>query len=308
MKMKRVIRFAFLICLTALLLLTAGGCAGSSDSGRQAARINQTVITQSDLDTYTALKVYRAGYDPSGAEMEQKKECLEEMVNAEVVRQYYEANGTEIYDDLYNAGKDAFLEEMQSTEGEFLEQNNISYDQLVYFYRTQFVTNKFFEETRAQHDEEEISNEAREYYQEHLDDYTVEKEKRISMILTKKKKQAEEIIRRLDSGEDFAAVAREASIDENSAARGGDLGFFKKQETRDRFGKGVFGMTTGEYTGSPVKTKDGYAVVKITDSHDSGYFSYEESAQDIIYSLYVDYNDQRIREIRESMDIETEEL
>ena len=307
MHMKRMIRFAFLICLAALLL-TAGGCAGSSDPGRQAARINQTVITESDLDTYTALKVYRAGYDPSGPEMEQRKECLEETVNAEVVRQYYEANGTEIYDDLYNAGKEAFLAEMQSTEGEFLDQNNISYDQLVYFYRAQFVTDKFFEETRAQHNEEEIAGEAWEYYQAHLEDYTVEKEKRISMILLKKKKQAEEIIRRLDSGEDFAVVAREASIDENSAARGGDLGFFKKQETRDRFGKGVFRMTTGEYTETPVKTNDGYAVFKITDSHDSGYLTFEESEQDIVYSLYVDYNNRRIREIRESMDVETEAI
>ena len=308
MERKRKIRFAAAVCLAVCLSLTAVGCAGSSDADRQVARISQTVITQGNLETFTVLKMYRDGYDPSGAEVEQKKACLEEMVDAEAIRQFYEANSTEIYDDVYNAGKEVFLEELQSSDGAFLEQNGITYDDLVYFYRAQFVKDKFFEETRSQHTPEEISAQAQEYYDAHREDYVREQEKRVSMILTKKKKQAAEVLERLDSGEDFAAVAQEVSIDENSAVNGGDLGFFKRQELRDRFGKGVFGMEPGEYTDSPVKTPDGYAVVKITDSHDSGYLSYEEVAQDLMYSLYQDYNNQRIREIRESMDIETEKL
>lgn len=195
---------------------------------------------------------------------------------------------------------------MQSTDKEFLEQNGITNDKLIGFYRAQFVMDRFFEETQALHSEEEISAEAQEEYQEHLDEYIVEKEKRISMILLKKKKQAEEVIDRLNDGEDFGALAQEVSIDENSRAVGGDLGFFRRQDLRDRFGKGIFGMDVGEYTDSPVKTKDGYAVIRITASHDSGYLSYDEVAQDVMYSLYEGYNDRRIQEIRENMDVEEE--
>lgn len=308
MERKRKMRFVIVACLTVCLSLAAVGCAGSSDSDRQVASIGQIVITQGNLETFTALKMYRDGYDPSGAEAEQKNACLEEMVDAEVIRQFYEANGTEIYDDAYNAGKDAFLGEMQSSDGEFLEQNGITYDDLIYFYRAQFVKDKFFEETRSQHTAEEISAQVQEYYDAHREDYVLEQEKRVSMILTKKKKQAVEVTERLNKGEDFAAVAQEVSVDENSAVNGGDLGFFRRQEIRDRFGKGVFGMQPGEYTENPVKTHDGYAVVKITDSHDSGYLSCEEVTQDIMYSLYQDYYNQRIREIRENMDVEVEEL
>ena len=89
---------------------------------------------------------------------------------------------------------------------------------------------------------------------------------------------------------------------------GGDLGFFTKQETVDRFGKGVFGMDVGEYTEKPVTTADGYAVLKITDFNDSGYHSYDEVSQGIIYSLYENYNKERIAVIREDMEIELSEL
>lgn len=307
-EMKRTIRSAAAICLAVFLSLAAAGCAGSSDSDRQVARIGQTVITLGNLETFTALKMYRDGYDPSGAKVEQKKECLSEMVDAEVIRQYYESNGTEIYDDTYNSGKDVFLGDMQSNDRAFLDQNGITYDDLVYFYRAQFVKDKFFMETRSQHNPEEISAEARDYYDAHREDYVLEKEKRVSMILTNKKKQAEEVVERLDRGEDFAAIAQEVSIDENSAVNGGDLGFFRRQELRDRFGKGLFNLEIGEYTENPVKTKDGYAILRITDSHDSGYLSFEEVAQDIMYLLYQDDNNQRIEEIKDSMEVQIKKL
>ena len=173
--MKRMVRSAAIICLTVILSLVAAGCAGSSDSDQQAARVGQMVITEDGLNTYTAIKLYREGYDPSGTEAEQKKECLENMVDAEAIRQYYETNGTEIYDDSYNSGKESFVSEMQADNGEFLEQSNITYEDLVYYYRAQFVTGKLFEEIRAQHSEEEIDAEAQTYYAEHQENYTVEK-------------------------------------------------------------------------------------------------------------------------------------
>ena len=302
--MDRWIRLLAAACLSVFLMLSVSGCAGTADSGRPVARINQTVITQGDLDTYTALSVYREGYDPSEADVEQKERCLEEEINAEVIRQYYEQSGTEIYDDAYNAGKTAFLEDIQSNDAEFLDQNDISYQDLIDFFGKKYVTEKFFQETQSQHGPEEISAEARIYYDENLKDYAIEKEKRFSQILTKKKRQAVAVIERLDSGEDFDTIAREVSIDGNSAANGGDLGFFNKKETKERFGKGIFGMETGEYSSQPVRTADGYAVLRVTDSHDSGYQSYDEVAQDIVYSLYEKYNNERIDGIKAGMDID----
>ena len=87
--MKKTIRSAAALFLTAVLILTAAGCAGPEDSEKQVAKINDTVITQGELDTYTALDIYREGYDPSEADVGQKQECLNEMVDAEVIRQYY---------------------------------------------------------------------------------------------------------------------------------------------------------------------------------------------------------------------------
>ena len=306
--MKKTIRSAAALFLTAVLILTAAGCAGPEDSEKQVAKINDTVITQGELDTYTALDIYREGYDPSEADVGQKQECLNEMVDAEVIRQYYREQAIDIYNDAYNSGRDSFLNEIRNNEAEFLEQNDISEEELIDYYEDQYVISSFFEETRAAYDEGRIAQEAADYYEKHIDDYKIEKQKRISLILTKKKKKAAAAIERLDGGEDFAAVARDVSTDENSSVNGGDLGFFTKQETVDRFGKGVFGMDVGEYTEKPVTTADGYAVLKITDFNDSGYHSYDEVSQGIIYSLYENYNKERIAVIREDMEIELSEL
>ena len=301
--MRRIIRSAAAVWLAALLLSVAG-CGGTADSDRQAARINDTVITEANLNTYTVLSMYRDGYDPSEADVDQRKKCLEEMVDAEVIRQYYEKNDLEIYDDAYNAGKDSFLSDMQTNDAEFLDQNDITYEDLVYYYRAQYATGRFFEETSAQYDETGIMEEARRYYDEHRDDYAVEKQKRVSVILTKKKKQAAEVTERLIQGTDFAEAAKEYSIDENSAVNGGDLGFFTRNEMKDRFGKGIFSMQVGEFNQEPVKTADGYAVILITDSHDSGYQSFEEVSQNIVYLLYENYNAERIESIKDEMEVE----
>lgn len=306
--MKRMIRSAAAFCLTAVLILSAAGCAGSKDSEKQVAKINDVVITQGQLDTYTALDIYREGYDPSEADVAQQKACLDEMVDAEVIRQYYKEQSIDIYDDAYNSGRDSFLNDIKNNEAEFLEQNDISEEELIDYYEDQYVIGRFFEETRNAYDESRIAQEAIEYYESHMEDYRIEKQKRISLILTDKKKKASAAIDRLDSGEDFAAVAQEVSVDENSSVNGGDLGFFTKKAATDRFGKGVFGMDVGEYSSKPVKTADGYAVLKITDSNDSGYQSYDEVSQEIIYSLYEKYNDERIAVIREDMKTELSEL
>ena len=203
--MKKTIRSAAALFLTAVFILTAAGCAGPEDSEKQVAKINDTVITQGELDTYTALDIYREGYDPSEADVGQKQECLNEMVDAEVIRQYYREQAIDIYNDAYNSGRDSFLNEIRNNEAEFLEQNDISEEELIDYYEDQYVISSFFEETRAAYDEGRIAHEAADYYEKHIDDYKIEKQKRISLILTKKKKKAAAVIERLDGGEDFAA-------------------------------------------------------------------------------------------------------
>ncbi|MDX1696974.1 MAG: SurA N-terminal domain-containing protein [Thiohalobacterales bacterium] len=74
----------------------------------------------------------------------------------------------------------------------------------------------------------------------------------------------EEIVRRLDAGEDFAAVATETSDDAASAASGGDLGFFGTGVMTPGFEQAVFALEVGERS-DPVQTPFGFHVIELTE-------------------------------------------
>lgn len=89
------------------------------------------------------------------------------------------------------------------------------------------------------------------------------------------RKKAEDIVRQLRSGGDFAALATANSADPGSAARGGDLGFFEKGQMVPPFEQAAFALTVGQIS-DPVKTDYGYHIIKVVDKRPGGYKSFEE--------------------------------
>ena len=103
-----------------------------------------------------------------------------------------------------------------------------------------------------------------------------EKEARIRHILVKTEDEAKAIIKSLKEGADFLTLAREKSIDKESASKGGDLGYMsilQKDALVPAFSEAVFkkdkqgnyGLATGSFTETPIKTDFGWHVIKIDD-------------------------------------------
>jgi peptidyl-prolyl cis-trans isomerase C len=89
-------------------------------------------------------------------------------------------------------------------------------------------------------------------------------EVRASHILVDSKEKAEEIIKQLDGGADFATLAKENSKD-GSANEGGDLGYFGPGRMVAEFEKAALALDVGAYTKEPVQTQFGWHVIKVTD-------------------------------------------
>lgn len=77
------------------------------------------------------------------------------------------------------------------------------------------------------------------------------------------KLQAEELVKQLDDGADFAALAAENSADTGSAANGGDLGWALKGSYVPEFDEAVFTMQPGERR--LVQTQFGYHIIEVLD-------------------------------------------
>ena len=76
------------------------------------------------------------------------------------------------------------------------------------------------------------------------------------------RRQALDVMARLESGESFEALARQYSQDPGSAARGGDLGWFGKGRMVPPFENAAFAATVGEVVG-PVESDFGYHLIKV---------------------------------------------
>ena len=78
------------------------------------------------------------------------------------------------------------------------------------------------------------------------------------------KAKIEEIQARLNKGEDFAALAKEASQDPGSASNGGDLGFAGNGVYDAAFETALNGLTKGQVS-APVRTTYGWHLIKLED-------------------------------------------
>ena len=114
--------------------------------------------------------------------------------------------------------------------------------------------------------EEEVEAKAQEQIQEKY-----EKAKEIQAKLKKNPK-------------DFAKLAKENSDDAVSALKGGDLGFFAKEQMVEPFANAAFALAPNTIS-DVVKTDYGYHIIMVTDRKEAGTLSFEQSKKDIINYL-----------------------
>ena len=83
-------------------------------------------------------------------------------------------------------------------------------------------------------------------------------------ILVETESKAREIIAEIKGGADFAALAKERSTGP-SKDKGGDLGFFTREQMVPAFTEAAFALKKGQVTETPVQTQFGWHVIKLED-------------------------------------------
>ena len=85
-------------------------------------------------------------------------------------------------------------------------------------------------------------------------------------ILVAGEDQAKDIIAKLGKGGNFAALAKQYSLDPGSKANGGELGdWFSGDSMVPEFSAALATLKKGEYTQQPVKTQYGWHVIQLED-------------------------------------------
>jgi parvulin-like peptidyl-prolyl isomerase len=158
-------------------------------------------------------------------------------------------------------------------------------------------------------------SEAQVFYNEHPQSFEEPEMVRVSHILIRlpnpadsdadpneakaaAKAKAEEVLKQIREGGDFAELAKANPGDPLSAANGGDLGFFPRGEMVSSFETAAFGLEPNGIS-DLVESPYGYHIIKKTGHKDARTVPFEEAKPEIIAGLKSQKQNAFVREYAE---------
>jgi peptidyl-prolyl cis-trans isomerase C len=94
--------------------------------------------------------------------------------------------------------------------------------------------------------------------------------------------KAKSAIIRANKGEPFDKLASQLTEEPGAAQRGGDLGEFSKDRMVPELADAAFAQKVGTVSATPVKTKFGYHVIKVTEKKPAGTKTFAEEKDQIM--------------------------
>ena len=157
----------------------------------------------------------------------------------------------------------------------------------------------------------EVSEEdIKAYYESHKDEFKTPEMVRSRHILIKTdpsasdndkkkaKEKAEEILKKIKAGEDFAKLASDVSDDTGSKPKGGELGFFPKGRMVKSFEDAAFSLKPGEVSGI-VETQFGYHIIKVEEKKEPGMEPFDTAKEKIKQKLLQERTKTKVTEFIE---------
>ncbi len=179
------------------------------------------------------------------------------------------------------------------------EANSEEYKARLAFYQAKALRDAYFAEKLKPTVTEEAIHKA--YEKEAVKIKTADRVRaRIIQLATEA--EAQDMIKKLNDGAKFEDLAKKYSLD-GSRDYGGDLGYFSASEMVPAFSKAAFALQPGEIS-APVKTQDGWYVIKLEDRKAGGPQPYDKVHDAIRLVLLREAVQNKLVELRKTADIE----
>jgi foldase protein PrsA len=274
-----------IVLAVALMLALAIGTTGCNQE-EIAAKVNGDEITVAELNVQIEQlkKQYPQmfeGADGEGRLLDFKQRLLDNLINQKLLEQAAEARKLEVSDDEVAAQikqlKGDFKDEAQFTSA--LQSAGMTVDSLERQIKEQLLTQKIVESLSD--DAKATPAEITAYYDKNKTQFFQKEAKRASHILFKPedKAKAEAVLKQVKSGGDFAALAKQNSVDTATASKGGDLGWPTTPYVPE-FEEALTKLEKGEVS-KLVQTPYGWHIIKVTDERSGSQQKLEDVTEQI---------------------------
>ncbi|ABB16224.1 peptidylprolyl isomerase [Carboxydothermus hydrogenoformans] len=299
--MKKITRVVAVL-LTFVLALIVAGC------GDYVAKVNGKTISKKDFDRRFAqvqADMKLRGVDLTSTEGQKmlqslKQQTLDQMINEILISEYGKEKKIE-------PTKDEITNKINEIRAQFpspqdfekaLKDRNITDKDLQEMVRVQLINDKIYNEVTKGITVSE--QEVKEYYEKHKNepDFQTPEQRQVRHILiavndgnaqnnphfninvkrtdAEAKKLAEELIKQIKAGKDFATLAKEKSDDPGVKENGGQYTFSRGEMVKE-FEDAAFALKKpGDITETPVKTAFGYHIIKLEKIIPARQKTYEE--------------------------------
>ena len=211
-----------------------------------------------------------------------KEQVMQFLISAEWIQQEAEARDIEVTDEevqkqFEDQKNQSFPNEKQYQQ--FLETSGQTEEDLLFRVKLDVISNKVREEIIDETDEV-TDEDIEQYYEENKERFAQPERRDLNVVLTKNEARANEAKQALESGQSFADVAKQYSIDQASKAQGGKLPAVAQGQQEKAFDDAIFAAEQGELTG-PVKTQFGWYVFEVTDVTEASQQTLEDATETI---------------------------
>ncbi len=129
---------------------------------------------------------------------------------------------------------------------------------------------------RMRKQQKPTEQELRSYYEKHQANYRLPGTWRVRHILLDREADAKAVIKRLQQGEDFAALAKELSKDTSSRDRGGELPALRQGQMGPAFDQALMALDAAHPISGVVHSRMGYHVIQWLSTQPARVRTFEE--------------------------------
>src|SRR5580698_8628221 len=216
-------------------------------------------------------------------------------VSDNAVREAYRVDGTKVKFDYAVISSDDVRKTINPSDAElqdFFKKNAAKYANAVP--ETRKIEYVSFDASNLPGGKPQISDaDVLAYYNAHKDQYQVKEQAKVRHILiavpagsdakvdAAAKAKAEDILKQIKSGGNFADLASKNSDDPGSKTQGGELGWLDPGKTVPEFDKAAFSLPVGQ-TSDLIKTQFGYHILQVEDKKTAHLRPLEEVKPEIV--------------------------